>query len=394
LQDEFPERVENIRTIHFPDYWRTAHTRLDGQMHISNVAANTYSCAPYLVAAAAIAFTNTVSRSAIVLMYSARLANLVFYLALIYVALRILPVGRLGMFCLALMPMTLHQAASVSADSPTIASAFLFVAYVSYLAFDPRSTIISTRQLILAGALLVFASLCKFNLWFSLLVLLIPAARIGTMRKKLVAASATLAALLLVSALWQMVNRQNLAVFVAAKTAAGIFLGANIHFVVYHPVEFVSVLSRTWGSNASMYAREFVGALGWLTIDLPSWIVWCYIGFLLMAVSVDTGVRFSSAQRTVCAIVVCASMLSIFVFQWTTETPRLYFAQEILGTHRGLIHSVQGRYFIPFAPILLLLATNGKMRLKASIAVACGVALVLVAACVSLACIYGEYYRD
>jgi uncharacterized membrane protein len=65
------------------------------------------------------------SQSAIVVLYGARLANLVVYLLLVYVALRILPLGRPVLFCIALMPMTLHQAASVSADALTIASAFL-----------------------------------------------------------------------------------------------------------------------------------------------------------------------------------------------------------------------------------------------------------------------------
>ena len=64
----------------------------------------------------------------------ARIGNLLFFVAVLYLALRIAPVCRPVLFCLALMPMTIHQAASASADGPTIASAFLLFAYVLHLA--------------------------------------------------------------------------------------------------------------------------------------------------------------------------------------------------------------------------------------------------------------------
>src|ERR1017187_9668819 len=108
------------------------------------------------------------------------------------------------------MPMTLHQAASVSADAATIASAFLLFAYVLYVAFDPGIIALSGRHLTALCGLLLFTSLCKFNPWLILLLLLIPNSKFGNTRRKVLTVVGVLALVLFVFVAWQSIDRANI----------------------------------------------------------------------------------------------------------------------------------------------------------------------------------------
>ena len=96
----------------------------------------------------------------------------------------LLCVARLAVFCVALMPMTLHQAASLSADAVGIGAAFLFFAYTAHLALDPTPARVRAVEIAILAALLLFTTLGKFNLWCAALPLLISAGRFGGRAKK------------------------------------------------------------------------------------------------------------------------------------------------------------------------------------------------------------------
>jgi uncharacterized membrane protein len=394
LQSDFPPLVENQRPLALQEYLRLTRTRwYEGpQIPVSNPAANIYNCTPYLASAAGIALAKLSSQSAIVVLYSARLANLAVYLILVYVALRVLPLGRPVLFCLALMPMSLHQAASVSADALTIASAFLFSAYVLYLAFDDRVVAISSLQFVLLAGALVLTTLCKFNPWFVLLLLLIPASKCGGMARKLLAAGVAVGLILLISALWQNLDGAHIAAFKRVKAGLDIDIDANVRFILRQPLVFLGAFARSWLAGGRVYATQFVGYLGWIAVPLPLWVVEMYIGFLILAGLAGGGrgtLRLS--DRLILAGVVVGSLVSVFALIWVLEVSGFHAAGGMV-LHAGTIPGVQGRYFIPFAPLFFLLPVNARIRAKGSIvAVAC-VAVVLLSGSIALAAAYRRYY--
>ena len=68
------------------------------------------------------------------LLYVGRLTTLACWLALGYWALRLTPTSEWGLFLLLLMPMSLFEAASVSADAPTNGLAVLLIAWSARVA--------------------------------------------------------------------------------------------------------------------------------------------------------------------------------------------------------------------------------------------------------------------
>ena len=395
LQGEFPAVVEKHHSIRLADYSRLAQTKWsDGpQIPITNLTANVYNCVPYLASAAGIEAGKLASLSAIGVLYSARLANLAIYLALIYAALRIAPMGRPVLFCLALMPMSLHQAASVSADALTIASSFLWIAYVLYISFDPRIVSLSRWHFLILGVLAVFTTLCKFNPWYVLLLLLIPTSKFGSRKRKLLSAGVTMAAVLIVAGVCQSFTRANMLELFRAKTALGIDSGSNLRFLLHQPAGFLASVARSWRLTGSVYATEFVGCMGWITIPLPKALVVVYLVYLvLIALVSDSGIKLTSADRLICAGVVVGCVMAVFALLWVLEMRLSYLAAEIELLHRGGVPGIQGRYFIPFAPVFFLLLANGWARVKSSWIVLSSAAIVLVSGGVALAAVHNAYY--
>jgi uncharacterized membrane protein len=395
LQAVFGYRVAGQRPVRFEDYKHLTRTKwMDGQrVRIPNVNASTYSCVPYLASAMGIELAKLSSQAPIVLLYSARLANLACYLALVYLALRLVPLGQPVLFCLALMPMTLHQAASASADALTIASAFLVFAYVLRLAFDPRIVSLSTRHWLSLGGLLLFATLCKFNPWFVVLLLLIPAAKFGAPKKKVIAIAAFFGLVLLAAIAWQAVDKANLLELKAARMSVDVSIDTNLRFILRQPGEFFAIIARSWWLGGSDYATEFVGCFGWLSVPLAKWLVWTYLGFLILcAVAAESRVRLRLTDRLICAAMVAGSVLSIFMLLWVIEMTRRDLTAEIAGLQGGVVPGVQGRYFIPLAPAFLALAANARVRLNSRLLVAASVAMVLLAGGVALADVHRAYY--
>ncbi|EFB75538.1 DUF2142 domain-containing protein [Subdoligranulum variabile] len=110
-----------------------------------------------------------------------RLANLLLFAALAAWAVRVAPFGKRVFAAVALLPMTLHLAASFSRDAPLLGLCFAFTALVLDAAFGPDShKVLSPARLaalLLTGVLLAPGKMVYLPL--AALVLLVPGLRLG-----------------------------------------------------------------------------------------------------------------------------------------------------------------------------------------------------------------------
>lgn len=112
-------------------------------------------------------------------LYLGRLANLLFFAFLAAWAVKRTPVAKPAFAVAALLPMTLHLAASYSRDSNLLALCLFFSALLLDLAFGPREHI-GWKQLVLPVVLAVLIVPSKVvYLPLAGLILLIPAVRLG-----------------------------------------------------------------------------------------------------------------------------------------------------------------------------------------------------------------------
>jgi uncharacterized membrane protein len=394
LSVAFPPKLETQRRISSSDILAVLHIPLSEaqQDRVRNEAANMYSCFPYLPEAVGIEAGRVFGAAPGVILYLGRLANLIAYLGVVYLALGQLPDFQIPLLSLALTPMALSQAASASWDGVAFSTAFFLCAYILRLAWDPTIVTLQRRHYLVLGGAIVLAGLCKTDVWLAPLLILIPVSKFGSSRRKWAVLLGVIALALLVIAGWNYVNRANMALWIARiNDWRQIQFSENAAFVYQHPVLFLQAVIRTLAARWPEFASEFVGKLGWLVVSLPEWVIWLY--FLLLGFVAMTGTaenRMKPGHRLVCLGVVAVAVISIFIGMWCAEVPPDY--RNIVLHGAGHVPGVQGRYFIPFAFPLLLAFSSTRLRVNRKWLLAIAAVTIVTVHAVALEEIHRVYY--
>lgn len=285
------------------------------------------------------------------LFYLGRLFNFAYFVALVIAAIRITPVGKNIMKMVALLPMTLHVAASYSYDAGTIGFVFLFIAL--WLRAIYKSGVMSRRELVALGVVALLMAPCKYV--YALLIPLIfciPKERFPSKRQALL----FLIGVLLLSFMAILLLRVETLMIWSGATAPsdglsyrGVEAGRfyTLGGLLSRPLASFLLLVRTLIAMSSSYLSMTLGTnLGWFqgNIGAPfiyscAWLVLLLASFIP---SPDDRVVLSVKLRAV-LILVCilllGALLVMFAVSWTFDT-------------ENVIQGVQGRYFLPFLPLL------------------------------------------
>ncbi len=281
--------------------------------------------------------------------YGGRVANLLVAVTLIAFALRAAPQYG-GLFASAgLLPMSLYELASLSADAMTIALASLFTALL--LAPPRRIWIVAVVGFALA--------LCK-PAYFLIALLGLVAGFRWRDRIAILGAAAAGTLLALVAA-----SRG------AYNPRAGLPVGAaaQIRCIASDPVHFAGVALHDVVKNGRFYIEEMIGRFGANSLELSPFVITVEI-ILLAAAALTAG---ASLHRRVRASAIAISMMTfagILLSQYLIWS--IVCSDEIEG--------VQGRYFLEILPLFLAAMTLPLKRWRLSQWVIAGVALVCNAA--------------
>jgi uncharacterized membrane protein len=272
-----------------------------------------------------------------------RIVNLLVWILLIYLAIKIIPIYKWVFLLHVLMPMSLYVAASISADSFTIGLTFLAIAYILKLTFSENNFRKTDFIILLILGILLTLSKSIYSLVF-LLFLFIPTSKFNSYKIKYGIFLAIMAVIGLVSVAWESFSKP----IYAPKIANYSFMG-QLDFTLQHPINYLNTILHTFIINAQPYLIEFVGTFGWLEIALPIILVIIYIIVIVIASIVDkNSLKISSKYKTVSFLIFISIAIAVATFDYLTWTP--------VGTNE--IFGIQGRYFIPTAPLLLLLLYN------------------------------------
>jgi len=276
------------------------------------------------------------------LVYLGRLSNLVTATLLTWCAIRITPLGGWCFCWLALSPMAVSSRGSLSPDALTNAAALLFLAEVARLIWSEAPP--TARDPLRIGGAAVLLCLTKLPYCLLLLALLaVPRQRLELGRRLgawLGAAAATLAALGFTVWTARTYGRVLVAWF-------GIDQDRQIHGILVHPLHFLVVVGRHYWRFAARYTSQAAGRqLGWLDVQVPA--VWAAVYLLVMvAVLLLAGsprVVVHLRQRLLFVGIVVAVLVVVAASQYVVWTP--VGADDVRG--------LQGRYFLPVAPLLVL----------------------------------------
>ena len=223
------------------------------------------------------------------MLYLARVANLIVYLFLASAAVRLAPIHKWTLTLVALLPMSVYLAASLSADAMTLGLSLLVVAVTLSLALGKQRP--SGRSLLALGVLLVLLALSKqAYVGLAVFVLAIGSKQFSSLGRRWLVAALLIALPLAVSAAWTYSLR-------GLYTPAFSFVDpqAQLRWILGHPWSYALVLGNAI-YQLDGYAY-MIGAFGWLVRHLPLWIRGTYWAALGLTAVLDGGRPLSLSFR-------------------------------------------------------------------------------------------------
>lgn len=275
-----------------------------------------------------------------------RFFALAFYAACGYFAVKKMPYAKGMLALIMLFPMSLELGASCSYDCTMLALLYLFVAQVWRCIYGD-APVTKRDWALLAGiaALTVPLKIVYFPLFA--LCLLIPAEKCQSIKSLWAGRACVLgggAISLLAVRLSSMIYYLTRTEFQAAK---GQWQGISFQDLLAHPAMGVRLLAESLRSQGDFYISTLAGGkLGWLNTEIPDYLVYGFwLLVLLAAVRAAGEKRRMKAKERMFAAGLCAvtalATFGVFLLTWTAAG-----AEYIDG--------VQGRYFLPALPVLLL----------------------------------------
>ena len=263
----------------------------------------------------------------------ARLFNLLTYIGLTYISIKIMPVFKTFMLAVGLLPMSIYQASSISADAIINGFLFLFIALIVQLTLQAKKT--SLLQLVLPSFLLYIVYLAKpAYLPVALLIFIIPVATYQRLSARILriliflGITVSIAGLLFAFSSGRLMLAEGNPVYPDQLT-----------FVLHNLIPTVRIFLHTLSQNAVQYL-VWLNTLGWLTYSLgflvfaiPIFLVW--VGLVDRAESIE----LSLVQKLLILLALGGTVAAIFI--------GLYIYDDVNEIGGSLMLGVQGRYFIP-----------------------------------------------
>lgn len=309
---------------------------------------------PYLPQAAGIFLGRMVNASPLTLMYLGRFFNLIVSIMLMFFAIRTIPQFKWLLLLLALMPKTIFLFGSLSYDSLTISLSFLAIAVFLHYAFGTKRDL-GIRELLVMGALVLLLLLCKPPYFLiGLLFFFIPPKRFGKLyRYLMIGIGVAVVAVVLLKGLPMLSSAGS------GKTETSV--SADDQRVI-RPEEQTKVIlndipgylklivNSSFVKNRDYLTESFVGLLGWIDVELPSAITWSYLLLILVcAVSIaGPDLPLGVWKRLLLLFILAAGFVVISTAMYVYAT----------APGRDQVYGIQGRYFIPLAPLFFMLFYN------------------------------------
>lgn len=306
----------------------------------------------YIPQALGIALARLLNMNSICLLYIGRLFNLVFFVAMTYLSMKRLPFGKEVLFGVALLPMTLHLSASFSYDVMIMGCMFYLTAMCLDLTW--RREKVRSGDVAVLALLMAAAGPCKMVYGTLMgLCLLVPAKKFGDRKRWVLSA-------VFVALAWGLamaaVNGQTIVTYATStgEQMPGLEeTGYSFGLLLRQPIQTVRVFYQTVLWQAQQYHLSMIGA--WLgnldqVLDVPYAVVVLFTGCLLCLAARKPGEAIEMSFRArlwiwvVCAACAGVTMLSMLIALTPLSSP--------------VISGIQGRYFLPFLPVLLISLKN------------------------------------
>lgn len=307
-----------------------------------------YSFVQYVPQAVGIAIARIFTDSTYLITCAGRLVNMIVAIILLYFAIKIMPFGKKLLLIPAMLPIAIEGFTSLSPDAMTVAMSFLYIAYILQLAFGKKEKIEIKEKIILL-VMSVIIALCKI-VYIPLvgLILIIPKEKFKNQKNKSKVIDFCIIAgiAVAINLLWLGISSKYLTNFREGDSKIQVLLALK------NPIQYIQTVLYTINLEGHNYLMSLFGnAIGWGEfVKLNSIIPYTFLAIYLFVASTEEEIkeRLKKYQVVWILLVVLAIIALIFTslyVQWTT-------------VGKESIRGIQGRYFLPILPLMMLLLGN------------------------------------
>jgi uncharacterized membrane protein len=351
------------------------------------IGSATYCPIVYVPASLGIWMARTVHASPLLMMYAARMFNILAFVAALAVSFRLAPGYRALMTAVALLPMSLQQAGGISGDPVTIALSFVALSLVLHA----RERLVGRRYLIVVAVIFTMLGLCKFSIWALPLLLLIPVSAFKNRRAWLAYISAISVGVIAALLIWNWIDSDNMVALRALRLTAGIDVTANSRLITGNPMDFARQLLSLAHYSYKSEISQFLGAFGWTQFSLPFWARLMYLLLLLFVGTSEFSTKPLLAwERGVLLLVFLGGAVFVHAVIFLSDG-------KLCGSNLDRLcfeasAGVQGRYFLPFCLCGLLTLRQNRANLSQTTLLKLITLLGTIHAVAALALIQSRFY--
>ncbi len=321
----------------------------------------------YLPTTLGVTFARIIGVNYITLIFIGRLFNLAFFSAIMGLAVSIMPKKKQIIATVALLPSSVHLASTFSYDGLIIALATLFISVC--INYSQQKSPITKRQIALMSIIgFLFAPMKAIYIFIVGFCRIIPQ---NLFKNKLSYYLSLITVLVSASIGWA---SRFIGIPVFATTWEDVENAPppvidyverefyNLTYLLSNLQQALKVFFNTIQENSWIYISQLVGGEMGEPI-LSELYIWPPLVFILLIILfASTLVKhgetallspFKKVIASVCMLCVCGVLL-VVIFSWTP-------------TRYTLLWGLQGRYFLPILPLLLLVMQNGFISIKKDI---------------------------
>ena len=287
--------------------------------------------------------------SPMIILWLARITNLLCYITLVFFAIKIMPFEKWKsiIMIIALFPMTMNLASTVSPDTIIIGATLLTISYVFYLKVVEEK--ITLKNMILLGILFMIPIVCKIVYFpLCLLVFILPKDKFENKLKKNLYYILTI---LIIFGTYFALNK------LVAKGDYEIAIRTNMTEQILFTIsdlsrDFITAIN-TFYSESSLYFFELIG--GWNTINIISVVFFIILLFVMFDKDKEsTQYEFNKKEKNIVLAIIIIEALGVIAAMYLGWTQ----------ARQTIVEGIQGRYFLPIIPLLCMLICRNKIDCK------------------------------
>lgn len=357
VQSELPAAVANgvnkyWRNIKYSDVLKSMKNELDKndkKLHSMKEVA-LYSPVQYLPQSLGISVTKLFTNKVMYMAYMARFFNMIFCLMLVYLAIKITPIGKKTILLISLFPLSIEAFSSMSPDGMTIGIILLFIAYVLKLKFGDE--LVKKKDIVILTILSIGIALCKIvYIPIVLLMLIVPKEKFKESKYKYITLIPIIIISFFINLLWLKIANSFLTLSSAGDSSN------KVTQILKNPIKYLQTVLYTINYYGDSYVNTLFGSvLAWGEYVKLYYIVPFTFGMLFLFDSTTSKSLKNKFNKfdiilivCICIVIVGLIFTSLYV-QWTD------------ANESNTIQGVQGRYFIPIMFLVAIILSNMKIN--------------------------------